>query len=244
MLYATALRSIGRSRSFRMKTLIHTLIDAPFCSSGRDMRPFGKDNVWTIFVEAWKPSDSLVVYSGGVGKDISTELELCSNFDCVIYLYDPSPTGISTMRDLEYTPANLAFSPQGLAGFEGSVSFAPPDLLLEGSYQVAEESRSDLLDFPCVRLSDEIRRHGHSRVHLLKLDIEGFEYEVLADVLSSGVQVDQICVEFHHFLAARHKGDTDRALRQLVDLGYVLMHKSRYDYTFVLGELLHREQQP
>lgn len=238
MLYGIALRSVARGRSFRLRSFIRTMVDAPFCSSGRDVRAFGKDNVWNIFVEQWGAPDTLVIYSGGVGKDISTEVELCSNFDCIIYLYDPSPTGIETMHGIDFDKRRIAFSPLGLAGSEGPLAFASPDIPLEGSFRSAGETSNDTMVFPCVRLSNEIKRNGHALVHLLKLDVEGFEYEILDDVLGAGVTVDQICIEFHHFLSGRHPNETKRALRQLREHGYVLIHKSRYDYTFVRRELL------
>lgn len=36
------------------------------------------------------------------------------------------------------------------------------------------------------------------RIDLLKIDIEGFEYGVLDDLLAAHLNVRQICVEFHH----------------------------------------------
>jgi hypothetical protein len=39
---------------------------------------------------------------------------------------------------------------------------------------------------------------GHRSIDVLKMDIEGAEYDVISDLLSSRVQVDQLLVEFHH----------------------------------------------
>jgi hypothetical protein len=42
-----------------------------------------------------------IVYSGGVGKDISFELEMISKYNSQDYVYDPSPTGTKTIENLE-----------------------------------------------------------------------------------------------------------------------------------------------
>ncbi|MCA1572860.1 MAG: FkbM family methyltransferase, partial [Chloroflexi bacterium] len=72
---------------------------------------------------------------------------------------------------------------------------------------------------------------------LLKLDIEGGEYEVIEDVLTSGVSVDQVVVEFHpHIANVVHHGtmlgvhgwrQTERTLTALHRAGYRIFASSR-----------------
>jgi hypothetical protein len=54
-------------------------------------------------------NNASVVYSGGVGKDISFELELAKQFTPFIYLYDPSPTGIETIKNMGSLPPKVTF---------------------------------------------------------------------------------------------------------------------------------------
>src|SRR4051812_3380296 len=39
-----------------------------------------------------------VIYSGGVGNDITFEHGLVDEFKCQVHLLDPSPTGVATME--------------------------------------------------------------------------------------------------------------------------------------------------
>ena len=41
-----------------------------------------------------------------------------------------------------------------------------------------------------------MRELGHDAIDLLKIDIEGAEYEVLSDLVASRIPVRAICVEF------------------------------------------------
>jgi hypothetical protein len=50
---------------------------------------------WTICPEGLGPKS--VIYSGGLGSDITFEHDLVRHFGCDLVLYDPSPTGLKTM---------------------------------------------------------------------------------------------------------------------------------------------------
>jgi hypothetical protein len=60
-----------------------------------------------------------VVYSGGAGGDISFELELVKRSGCEVFLFDPSPSGASTVNALADDPGMklihffLLLSPDG-----------------------------------------------------------------------------------------------------------------------------------
>jgi len=43
-----------------------------------------------------------------------------------------------------------------------------------------------------------MRELRHASIDLLKMDIEGAEYDVLADMISQRIPVKQLLVEFHH----------------------------------------------
>jgi hypothetical protein len=76
---------------------------------------------------------------------------------------------------------------------------------------------------------------GHGRVSVLKLDIEGPEYQVLDDVLSSGIRVDQILVEFHHRWKEIGASQTRWAIARLQAAGWCVAHVSAsgMEYTFL-----------
>src|SRR5689334_14479143 len=75
-----------------------------------------------------------IVYSGGVGRDISFEHALVQKFGCDIVLFDPSPTGAETMARPENRIPKFHFHPVGLSGTPGTLKLAAPLNSQEGSW--------------------------------------------------------------------------------------------------------------
>jgi FkbM family methyltransferase len=48
------------------------------------------------------------------------------------------------------------------------------------------------------RLQTIFQSLGHKHVDVLKMDIEGSEYEVIDDLCDLHLRIDQVLVEFHH----------------------------------------------
>jgi hypothetical protein len=67
---------------------------------------------------------------------------------------------------------------------------------------------------------------GHRSIDILKMDIEGAEYQVLEDVLTSEIRPHQILVEFHHRFATGGIENTRHALGRLKAAGYRLFSVS------------------
>lgn len=232
-MYFRALSAISRPNIAAFRRLVRLVRDAPFCVSEKDVRPYGKDNLWHVCTEGWS-GRSPIVYSGGVGKDISTELELLNSFPCEVFLYDPSPTGQDTMRDPRNQHLRITYEPMGLAGCAGLQVFAEPQHAEEGSFR-RPAHEGGAVNFKCVRLTEQAMKRGHREIDLLKLDIEGFEYEVLDDLLASEILVRQLCVEFHHGLPGHTTSQTSRAISMLRSRSFRIIHKRGADFTFLLA---------
>ena len=136
--------------------------------------------------------DHAVVYSFGVGNDVSFDADMAGLFGCQVFLFDPTPSVVkyfpSPKSGYSCGSGRLFFSPIGL----GPVSTKKGrewDLVLEGQ--------------ACVNKSllDIARSLHHTQVDILKIDIEGGEYASLHDIVSSGalatLDVKMLLVEFH-----------------------------------------------
>ena len=88
-------------------------------------------------------------------------------------------------------------------------------------------------NIPCTTLPTELERNGHTSIDLLKIDIEGFEYEVLENCLSAHIPIKQICVEFHDFYPEIPKKKTSAMIETLRSNGFELIHRHRNDHTFL-----------
>lgn len=207
------------------KAVVRRLLDSLYCKRLKSKKRIGTADNWFVLTDSIRNG---IVYSGGVGKDITFEMALAVEYGATIHLFDPSPTGIQTIESLNL-PSKIRFHPVGLAGSDRFAQFAPPLKKEEGSYRVGGGG----INFKCRSLSSVLRENNHKSLDLLKIDIEGFEYDVIDDIISNKLDIRQIAVEFHDFYADIPRSKTLRAVRLLRANGYELFHKRGHDYSFV-----------
>ena len=174
-----------------------------------------------------------IVYSVGVGGEISFDLALIERFGLTVHAFDPTPRSVAWVGTAE-TPAEFVFHPHGLAAYDGSLSFHAPRK--DSSHHFTpvlrhgREDRSKRVDCPVKRLATFTQELGHDRIDLLKIDIEGGEYDVLPDVLDSGIPIRQLLVEFHHCYRTIPYARTREILRRLLAAGFHVFHISERTY--------------
>ena len=187
---------------------------------------------WTICPDGL--SAHSVVYSGGAGEDVSFEHALVKRVGCSIVLCDPSPTGLKTMSLPKNKLSQIQFLPMALARKAGKLKMAPPPAG-DVSWHAQVDASAEL-EVPCSDLGTLMAQFGHSHIDLLKLDIEGCEYEVIDDILERRIPVRQICVEFHHgIVPGVRRSQTIRSILKLLGHGYKLVCRDCANHTFVFG---------
>jgi FkbM family methyltransferase len=173
---------------------------------------------WPLCPEALV--DRPLVYSFGVGEDVSFDLELIRRFDATIHAFDPTPRSIAWIAS-QQLPGSFHFHPCGIADRDGVCSFLPPANPAHVSHtMIARESASPPLELPVKRMRSFLAELQHSRLDLLKMDIEGAEYTVIDDLVASGIVVKQLLVEFHHRWKEVGVSKTKQAVRKLNAAGY------------------------
>lgn len=177
-----------------------------------------------------------VVYSFGVGQDISFDLALIERFGCRVHAFDPTPRSLEWVRR-QTLPEEFQLHAYGLGNTDGAARFAPPADSTHASYSMIAGSTgsNDAESLPVRRLRTISEELGHDRIDLLKMDIEGAEYEALEDLLKAGPSIDQLLVEFHHRLQRGQVARTRQALTLLREAGYVIFDvaPSGEEYSFV-----------
>jgi FkbM family methyltransferase len=155
----------------------------------------------------WFSPDSLgpdsIIYSLGVGDEIEFDLAIIDRYGVEVFAFDPTPNSID-MLDASRAPERFNFRPWAISASDGTLELYPR-LKQDGTKSdvmftmVPEEAtRDDVIEVPAYCLSTIARKLGHDRIDLLKMDIEGAEYDVLDGLLESPVQPAQLLVEFHH----------------------------------------------
>jgi Methyltransferase FkbM domain len=167
---------------------------------------------WTIVARDLR-ADS-IIYSGGVGEDITFEQELIRRYGVKIHIFDPSPVASRTIVGLAASSA-AKFSVGGGADASTWLKAGGNDTLA------------------CTSLAEEMKKNGHTSIDLLKIDIEGFEYEVLESCFAENIRIKQLCVEFHDFFPEIPKARTTEMIRALESRGFDLIHRHRHDHTFL-----------
>lgn len=188
---------------------------------------------WTVIPTLLNPGS--IVYSVGVGSDISFDLALIERVGCVVQSFDPTPMACDWIAG-QTLPERFHFHAFGLADRDGEVGFAAP--LEEGwdSFSLPDLHATGPLTYcPVRRLESLMADLGHTRIDALKIDIEGFEYGVIEDILAGSVRPAQWLIEFHHAMMHFTTEQTRRAVNQLRQAGYQLFAISNVgrEYAFV-----------
>jgi FkbM family methyltransferase len=166
-----------------------------------------------------------VVYSFGIGTDLSFDRALIERTRATVHAFDPTPRAVAWAR--EQAVPGVVIHEYGLLDRDGVVHFNRPRNPEHISHSVLDERVSDRisedapLELPVKRLHTVMRELSHGRVDVLKMDIEGAEYAMIDDLVKEPVDVGQILLEFHHMLPGVTVGRTERAIDQLAELGFV-----------------------
>ena len=224
-------RLIGRELRLQRDLEIHTI----------------KDGGWWFHPDAL--GEDSIVYSLGSGKDIDFDLALIRRFDLHVHAFDPTPSTVKWLagRDL---PENFHFHPWAVNAEDGVMKLYPR-IRKDGTRAAdiytlmpTDASRDDAIVVPAFCLTSILAELGHERLDLLKMDIEGAEYDVLDNLLKSGVKPVQLLVEFHHRFPGNGLGKTAAMIATLRESEYGIFAISETGREISFLQLLDGEHWP
>jgi FkbM family methyltransferase len=189
---------------------------------------------WFVSPDGLVPGS--VVYSFGVGRDLSFERALITRFGVTVHAFDPTPHALEWVRS-QRLPEGLVLHELGLADYDGTARFVPSRRAGgENFSMVRQTGLGSPIEAPVRRFATLAALVGAAPV-LVKLDVEGTEYAVLPDLLRSEIRPRQLCIEFHHRWREVGPRRTREAIRLLNRHGYRVADVSPKgkEYTFVLA---------
>jgi FkbM family methyltransferase len=165
---------------------------------------------------------SSVVVDVGLGEDISFSTSIAECYSCAVHGLDPTPRSISYIENLGL--AYFTLHKVGLAANSGISTFYLPnnELHVSGSLSKARHTGVRKIDVQLVSIEDMFNRIGCDRINLLKIDIEGAEYDLLMGECFANYakKIDVLCIEFHHRWSPEGVKDTEKAVTRLKQLGF------------------------
>jgi FkbM family methyltransferase len=191
----------------------------------------GKKN-WSWCVCPAEITGSSIVYSLGVGKNVAFDIAMIEKYDVQVYAFDPTPSSVEWINS-RALPGHFHFFDYGVASFDGTAMLY--DDLKHKSHSILRrpEGEEKGTEVRFHTLETIMSKLGHEKIDILKMDIEGAEYSVLDDLLSSDIQVGQLLVEFHHNkFTGIGCDDTRRTIRRLNEKGFRIFYVSQKQREF------------
>jgi FkbM family methyltransferase len=188
-------------------------------------------------------SENSIIYSFGIGDDISFDISLIKKFNCKIFAFDPTPKSIYYINDNFISLSNFHFFDYGLSNISGLQNFYLPknNNFISGS--TINQNNVNINNFILVKMKTfkEINEiFDHKIIDILKMDIEGSEYDVIDDILNSNVIINQILVEFHDRFIFNGNSKTKKFINKLNNYGFHIfaISNSFQEVSFIRKEFL------
>lgn len=175
-----------------------------------------------------------IVYSFGIGEDISFDLALIQRFGLSVYAFDPTPRSIEWVKS-QSIPYEFHFYKYGIADYDGTAKFYPPHNFKHISHTLLyrEETSRSAININVYRLETILNMLGHNRVDILKLDIEGSEFGVIEDIIDSNLNISQLLVEFHQRFEGVRLAEARSAIIKLKKSGFGIFDVRNDNYSFI-----------
>ena len=138
-----------------------------------------------------------VVYSFGLGLDISFDLALINSFGCRVYGADPTPKSVEFLQSQDL-PSEFTFKKVAIANYDGEICLYFPENQDHVSLTSGDDgARSGkTMTFPCITIETFMKDYGHTHIDILKMDIKGPEFDIIPQLLRNNVSFDQLVLEF------------------------------------------------
>ena len=214
---------------------------------------------WCIPKDANLDNNS-IIYSGGVGEDMSFDLKLEDKYNCKIFLIDPTqraikhyeevkefyntkinnfsgniqPDYLYNIIDLEPDFDNYTYINKGLYKEKTKLKFykqSNPNYVSQSLVENMFSNEYDEVEVDSIK--NIMKIYNHSKIDLLKLDIEGSEIDVLNQMLDDEIYPKYLCVEFDLLLKNKdHNKLTQNLVTRLQINNYKILENKNLNITF------------
>lgn len=187
----------------------------------------GEYGGFPVAVSDYSQKDEVIVYSFGIGEDLSFSENILKAYpNAKIFAFDPTPKAIRYVEGHALSKDDrFSFYPYGIAAADGTDAFYLPknENYVSGSLIQHEGTSAERkIEVEMRTLETLMKERGHSHIDILKMDIEGSEFQVIPQILDSNCAFRQLCVETHHRFFPSGKNVIQLLQQQLNHKGYQL----------------------
>ena len=206
-------------------------------------------------------NENSIIYSGGVGEDMSFDILLTSKYNCTIFLIDPTKKALKHFDEVKlYYTKGQTFTGNIQNDYYKHIKDSKPNLehfyyinkglwdcktelkfykqtnenyvsqtLIENMYS----NEYDIVEVDSIK--NIMNENNHSKIDLLKLDIEGAEIKVLEQMFNEHIYPTYLLIEFDLLLKGK---DIDNITIKLIERmikteNYKLLVNDKLNMTFV-----------
>jgi len=214
---------------------------------------------WSIPKDA-KLDNNSIIYSGGVGEDMSFDLKLEDKYKCKIFLIDPTKRAIKhyeevkefyntklynfsgniqsdylyNIIDLHPDFDNYSYVNKGLYKEQTKLKFykqSNPNYVSQSLVENMFSNEYDEVEVDSIK--NIMKIYNHSKIDLLKLDIEGSEIDVLNQMLDDEIYPKYLCVEFDLILKNKDPNQlTQKLVKRLQENNYKILENKNLNIIF------------
>ena len=165
----------------------------------------------------------------------------------------------SRVKNGETRNSNFSFLPVGLYTENGEATFYRPknasDVASYSMYSTFRGSHHEYVDFQAsvLSLSQIMKIQGHSKIDILKIDVEGVEYDIIDNMINEEIFPKYVVVDFDlarstltDWMLMHEPLDYQDALSihlkciKKMLMFYRVFHSLEYDITFVRKDIVNR----
>jgi FkbM family methyltransferase len=172
-----------------------------------------------------------MAWSAGAGNDVSFDVELLRRFGARVRSFDPFQRHLDAALEQAKGLDGYSIHHVAIASTDGPVTLWGSDDPDEGMVSSLEQHRAERSFVAEGRTIPSLAAElGDQRIDLLKLAIEGAEYDVLASLDPRDLGVRMLCVEVNETVSPRVARGTIDGLR---GKGYTLVAREGRKLTFI-----------
>lgn len=199
-------------------------------------------------------------YFVGAGEDVTFDCSVAAFFPCNVDIFDPTPKAVAHFKKLESQVGSggsvsawknmrefnavsssvferISFHPFGVAGADGKNKFFLPANPDHVSCSIVNlQKTEDYFIAECFTLKTIMNKLGHVDIKLLKIDIEGAEYQVIDSIIKNNTFPSLLAIEFDELHTEMDSNAVNRVgdyVKKIIDSGYSYIFRDGCNLVFL-----------